>query len=410
MRALRLPTLFRNRDYLLLSGGQAISSTGSMITDLALPLLVLAQTRSAAAAGLVVALRALPALLLTLPAGAAVDRWDRRRTMIWSDAGRAVSLASIPIALGLGRLTLAQICLVALCEGSLAVLFGLAEAACLPRVVPEALLGDAVAQSEFSEGAVTLLGPPLGGLLFAAGRALPFLVDALSYAVSIVALLGIRVRFQEERVPSRAPIVVELRVAARWLWRQPFLRGMTILYGGAALVLPGRGLIVIVIAERQHASAGVIGLIFAAEGIGTLLGAPLGLWSARRLPVGWAVLVSRVAGAILWLLLAFAPNAAVLAAIGFAFGLIDPIEDVPYFSYRHRLIPDALKGRVLAACRLAPSLTRPLGLVLLGVLLQRLGAVQTVLVTWLWLAALTLLVSISPAIRGAPRLTDAPVS
>lgn len=403
MRAPHVPRLFHNRDYLLLWGGQTVSATGTSVTDIALPLLVLALTHSAAAAGVVVALRALPALLLTLPAGVAVDRWERRRTMLLCDAGRALVLASIPLAAAFGRLSLAQLCVVALLEGALAAVFGLAEAACLPRVVPAALLPDAMAQSELTEGAVTLLGPPLGGVLFTAGRALPFLADALSYAASLIGLAAMRVRFQEERTRPPQHLVREMRDAGVFLWRQPFLRAMTVLYGGAALFSPGRGLIVIVLAQRQHASAAVIGLIFAAEGVGTILGAPLGVWSGRRLRVGRAVLLSRSLTKVLWLLMAFAPNPAALAAIGFGFGLVDPIEDVPYFSYRHRLIPDAIKGRVIAVCRLAPSLTRPLGL-LLGVLLQRVGAVSTVLVSWAWIAALTLAAVLSPAIRAAPRL------
>lgn len=411
MRALHLPRLFHNRDYLLLWSGQAISATGTSVTDLAFPLLALALTRSAAAAGLVVALRATPALLLTLPAGVAVDRWGRRRTMLLCDAGRALSLASIPLAVALGRLTLAQLCVAGLIEGALAVVFGLAEVACLPRIVPPALMADAMAQSELTEGAVTLAGPSLGGLLFAAGRALPFLADAVSYAASTLGLLALRVRLQEQRSEPPQQVAREIRDAAVWLWRQPFLRAMTLLYGGAAVFSPARGLIVIVLAQRQHASPAVIGLIFAAEGVGTIFGAPLGVWSGRRLRAGRAVLLARSLTKVLWLLMAFAPNPVALAAIGFSFGLLDPVEDVPYFSYRHRLIPDPIKGCVIAVCRLAPSLTRPLGLALVGVLLQQMGPVPAVLVSWAWLAALTIGLALSPAIRAAPRLADpAPIS
>lgn len=199
----------------------------------------------------------------------------------------------------------------------------------------------------------------------------------------------------------------ELREAAAFVWRQPFLRAMTWLYGGAALFAPGRGLIVIVLAQRQHASAAAIGLIFAAEGIGTIAGAPLGVWSGRTLPVGWAILLTRGLTKVLWLLMAFAPSPLALAAIGFGFGLIDPVEDVPFFSYRHRLIPDAIKGRVIAVFRLAPSLTRPLGLAMVGVLLQRIGPVQTVVVSWFWLAALTVALALVPAVRAAPSLSAA---
>jgi MFS family permease len=97
-------SLWRNRDYMLLWAGQAVSSFGSQITQLTFPLLVLAITGSPAQAGFVGALRALPFALLSLPAGALVDRWDRKRLMIWCDAGRAVALGSVPLALALGLL------------------------------------------------------------------------------------------------------------------------------------------------------------------------------------------------------------------------------------------------------------------------------------------------------------------
>lgn len=410
MRAARSLRLFHQRDYLLLWAGQAVSATGSSISDLALPLLVLALTRSAAAAGAVAAVRALPALLFMLPGGALVDRWDRRRTLLCCDTGRALSLAALALAIALGRLTLALVCAIAVVEGSLGVLFGLAEAACLPRVVPAELLADAVAQSEVTEGAVSLIGPSLGGLLFAVGRAQPFLCDAISYAASLAGLLGIRVPLQDERRVSRRPLHEEVREGVAWLWRQPLLRGMTLLYLGAALASPGMPLILIVLAQRQHAGAGAIGLIFAAEGVGTILGAPLGIWCERRLRVGQAVLLCRGAGLLLWLSLAAAPNPFALGAVAFAFGLIDPIEDVPYFSARHRIIPDALKGRVLAVCRLAPSLTRPIGLLLVGVLLQRLGGVTTVLIAAGWLAALLALVGSSSALRHAAAAAQPPRS
>src|SRR5262249_26294928 len=127
-------SLWRNRDYLLLWGGQAVSSIGGEASNLAFPLLILALTHSPAQAGFVSALRSLAYLLLGLPAGALIDRWDRKRTMILCDVGRALVLGSIPLALVFGRLSMAQIYLVSLVEGALYVFFSLAETAALPRV------------------------------------------------------------------------------------------------------------------------------------------------------------------------------------------------------------------------------------------------------------------------------------
>jgi|SRR2546426_2386121 len=78
-------TLWRNLDYTLLWSGQTVSSTGTQVSQLAFPLLILAVTHSPAQAGFAGALRALPYLLFSLPAGALIDRWDRKWTMILCD-------------------------------------------------------------------------------------------------------------------------------------------------------------------------------------------------------------------------------------------------------------------------------------------------------------------------------------
>src|ERR1700738_1446661 len=127
--------LWRNRDYLLLWTGQTISDVGSSISALAFPLLVLLVTHSAAQAGIVGALNALPRVFFTLLAGVMIDRWDRKRVMLSCDFCRALSLASIPIAVALGHLTLLQLYVTALVEGSLVIFSSLAHTASLPQVV-----------------------------------------------------------------------------------------------------------------------------------------------------------------------------------------------------------------------------------------------------------------------------------
>src|SRR5438067_350630 len=89
--------LWRNRDFMLLWSGQAVSVMGSNVSNIAYPLLILALTRSPALTGFAFATQALPYLVLSLPAGALVDRWNRKKVMILCDAGRACTLASIPI-------------------------------------------------------------------------------------------------------------------------------------------------------------------------------------------------------------------------------------------------------------------------------------------------------------------------
>ncbi|HEX6819653.1 MAG TPA: MFS transporter [Ktedonobacterales bacterium] len=407
------PSLWRHRDFLLLWGGQALSDIGGEVSLLAYPLLVLAFTHSPAQAGVVAALRAAPAMVLSLPAGALVDRWDRRRVMLLCDLVRALSIVSIPLAALFGALTIWQLYATSLIEGSLAVVFELAESAAVAQVVAREQLGSAIARAEFVEGTTALVGPSISGALYTLGAMIPFVADGLSYVVSLVTLTLIRTPFQNERSPAprSAPTlpshtrprkrsgIAQMTVGARWVVRQPFILTMTLLMGAGAFGMSGGSLVIIVLAQQQHASAAVIGLIFAAFGVGAIGGSLLVPRLKRHLTVGQSILLSRWYFALSWPLFALLPNPFVLGAQQLGSGVVEPIEDVAYFSHRLHLIPDDLRGRVLSVCRLVPGTLRPLGLALTGILIQRLGVFPTVWLQWGWLLLTTALVTVVPYVR-----------
>src|SRR5438876_10416757 len=255
--------LWRNRDYVLLWSGQMISAVGTRVSMLAFPLLVLAITHSPAQAGLIGAMRALPYALLILPSGALVDRWNRKRVMILCDIGRAIALGSIPVALILGHLTIAQLYIVSLIEGTLFSFFGLAETACLPQVVAKEQMPTAAAQGMVIDSVSELIGPSIGGVLYGIGRAVPFLTDAISYGASVVSLFLIKVQFQEGRDHVPLHLWADIKEGLSWLWKHPLLRFLALLTGGMVAPVVGYILHLIVVAQSQHASAFTIGVIFA---------------------------------------------------------------------------------------------------------------------------------------------------
>src|SRR5437660_112149 len=124
---MHLPPLRRNRDFVLLQTGQALSTVGSESAAVAYTLLVLALTHSPAKAGLAGFARLVPWVLFALPAGVAVDRWNRKRLMIVADVVRAVALASLGVSALAGTLTFGQVPAVAFVEGAMYVLFNIAE-------------------------------------------------------------------------------------------------------------------------------------------------------------------------------------------------------------------------------------------------------------------------------------------
>src|SRR5256885_16269041 len=122
--------------------------------------------------------------------------------MIVADGGRTLALGSLAMALALDEFTFAQVVVVAFVEGTLFVFFSLSESAALPQIVPKEQLPTAIAQNQARIQGADLVGQPLGGALFGLSRLLPFVVDAVSYAVSFISLLFVRPAFQEERDPT----------------------------------------------------------------------------------------------------------------------------------------------------------------------------------------------------------------
>src|SRR5439155_26104932 len=137
--------LRRNREFVALWVGQALSSLGISISSFAYPLVVLDATGSPAQAGLVGSVLAGTTFFLRLPAGALVDRWDRKRVLVACDLGRALNSAGLAAALALGHFLLAHVLLVAFVEGALGVLYGPAEAVAVRRVVAPEQVREAVA-------------------------------------------------------------------------------------------------------------------------------------------------------------------------------------------------------------------------------------------------------------------------
>jgi hypothetical protein len=400
----RRRSLWRNRDYMLLWSGQTVSSIGSGVSTIAFPFLVLGLTHSPVLAGIAGALRALPYLAFSLPAGALIDRWNRNWVMILCDIGRALALGSIVVAGLLGRVTIGQIFLVTFIEGSLFVFFNLAEVACLPRVVPQEQLGVATGQNQATDGLSSLISQPLGGLLYGMGSTLPFLTDAVSYIASVVSLLFIRTRFQGERAAPKGPLVGEIREGLVWLWHQPLIRYIALLTGGWNFVGAGSTLIIIVLAQHQGATPLVTGLIFSIFSIGAIVGSVIGAAIQRRFSFAQVIIGTTWIGALTWPLFAIAPNAVVIGVIGAVNLLTGPIYNVVQLSYRLALIPDALQGRVNSVFRLLAFGFQPLGLAVAGILLQAIGPVPTILLYGVVLIVLAVATTFNVHVRHAKPL------
>lgn len=407
----RPKSLWRNRDFVLLWSGQAVSSVGSQVSQLAFPLLVLAVTQSPALAGLVGAVRVVPFLALCLPAGALVDRWNRKRVMIFCDAGRALAMGSIPLFYALGRLSIVQLFVASIVEGTLYTFFNLAETAALTRVVPKEQLTAATARNETLLSTAVTLGPLLSGVLYSAGRALPFLADTISYFASVVSLRYIRAEFQTERAePAAGNIVAEIREGMRWLWNHRLMRFLAVFVGGGMLVENAYILVVIVLLQTMPGSpfspSVTTGLVLAAGGVGSIAGSIASERVAARFNLRQIALAVHWIWVMLLPLYVLARSPWALAAItSVAYG-ITPIFFAAQYSYRLAVIPDALIGRVNSVFRMVMYAGQPIGLALAGALLQWVHADATIFVLTGILLALCLAATFNAHLRRAPALTS----
>ncbi len=406
-----LTPLLRNRDYMLLWSGQMVSQLGSGVSQLALPLLVLYLTGSPAQAGGVAAAFAVPYIVFSLPAGALIDRWNRKRVMILCDIGRAANAASIPLVAALSHLTMPQLYVNTLIEGSLFVFFNLAEVSCLPRVVPREQLSSAGAQNEGGSIATGLIAPPLGGLIFQVlGRTVPFLFDAVSYAASVISLSFIRASFQGERTVEKRALRVEIAEGLSWLWQQPLIRYMAFLTGGLNFGNAATALIAIVVAKNEGAPPAAIGIVFSIASVGGIMGAVAAPRIQRRFRFGQVIISTLWVQAGLWPLLIFAPNVVALGIILGALFVTSPIYNAVQLSYRLRLIPDRLQGRVNSAFRLLAFGFQPLGAALCGLLLQGFNTTPTILIFSAVVLALAVLTTVNAHVRKAGYASEAPAA
>lgn len=396
--------LRRNRDFMLLQTGQLLSNLGTQLTVIAYPLLVLALTGSATKAGFVAFARFLPRALLALPAGLIADRGNRKRLMIWADAVRVVAVGVLVAVIVLdGSFWLVP--LIAFVEGAAATFFAAAYPGAVRAVVAVEQLPDAMAVQTGRGAVVQLAGAPLGGVLFTLARALPFVVDALSYAFSMISILLMRGPFQEERERDTSPVRSQLTEAVRFIWQQPFLRTCALVFGPLSFVAYSLLFAVVVVGTEQGLSGGAVGLLLAAFFGLALVGSFLAAHVRRLLPP-WGVLVLELwtwigcAAFLIW------PSVYVLAVSILPSALAMPSTDSVVHGYRIAMTPDRLLGRAEAVWGTFALLMATVAPLVTGYLIEEVSARAAVGVCAAVALALAVAATVSPAIRTAPPVEE----
>jgi MFS family permease len=367
--------LLRHRDFRLLWGGETVSELGSQVSLLAIPLLAVHTLHATTfEMGLLTAASTAAFLIVGLPAGVWVDRLRRRRVMIAADLGRVLALGSVPVAYTLGWLTLAQLFVVTLVSGILTVFFDVAYQSYLPALVGREHLVEGNAKLTGSAQVAAVAGPGIaGGLVQAIGSSRAVAVDSVSFLVSAVAVGAIRSPEPKLTVPEggHPKLVHDIGEGLRFVFGNALLRAIAAttatsnLFSGIAAAVE-----IVFLVRVVHASPGEIGLIFALGGVGGVLGAFAAGPIARRFGGARSTLIG-IGGSVGALLLPLTMPGAGLLFFGagmFCISFSAVVYNVNQVSFRQRLCPDRLLGRMNASMRFVVWGVLPLGALIGGVL------------------------------------------
>ncbi|MFI6096984.1 MFS transporter [Lentzea sp. NPDC051213] len=389
-----------NKDFLLLWSGAGISFLGSRVSTFAYPLIVLWATGSAPLAGLVAFAAQLPYVVVQLPAGIVVDRFDRRRLMVVCDLGRVLAVGSIPVVVLFGGFGLWHLAVVAFVEGSLTVVYRIAERAALRSVVDEDQLNLASSRNEARERASGMLGQPVAGVLAGLAQWAPFLFTSVAHVFSLGTVLLIKKKLQAPRATGRRRVFAELAEGVRWLWRQKFARACAGLIAVSNLLFQVMFLALLVIVRQDGGSEVAAAVIFTVSGVCGVFGALNATWWIRRIALPRLVIGANLAWALLVPFIAFTHNA---VALGFLYGAtsyVGAVWTVAVGAHLVRIVPDELLGRVTSVVSLLSYGPLAFGSLLGGFALESLGVTTTVLAIGGLMLLLTGAATASPSVRS----------
>jgi MFS family permease len=411
-----MSTLSKNRDFNRLWVGETISLFGSEISELALPLAaIIVLGADAGELGLLGAARFAPFLVLTLPVGLLADRRRRRPMLVAANLGRAVAIGSVPVLAWMGALSMPALFLIALAVGALTVLFDVTYVSYVPTVVGREHLIEGNTKLQASASAAAIGGPGLGGILVQVLSApVALVVDAISYLVSAVNLLLIRVPEPPPKRDRRARgLVHEIRAGFAALLGHRSLRALAGVAGAYNLFSQWIATLFVLFAvDELGLSASLIGMVIASGAVGALVGALLAGRMARALGVGPSIVLAVIIECVVMLPLGLVGGPTpvvllVLLAIHVVNGCFVTMSSVHALAYRQAVAPEALLGRITAGYRFISYGSIPIGALAGGLAGEWLGLRTGLILGTVGLLTAAAFVLVSP-LRTVRELPSAP--
>jgi len=363
------------RPYWRMWWANTISSAGDGAFVAALPLLAVTITRDPRLVSVVTAATYLPWMLFSLPAGAIVDRYDRATLMWRCQAVQALIVAAVTVGIVFHQANIAVLGLAGFGLGCAEVIFSNAAQAVLPALVPPELLPKANASEQISlTVGESFIGPPVGSLLFAAAAALPFGLDAASFAGSAALVATLPRSPKPAKDASRATIRTQITEGLRWLTRHRLLRVVAVLLGVYNFANQmGQAILVLLATQTLHVGTRGYGFLLSAVAVGSVIGGLVSPALTRRLGFLRSLMIGGAIDAAVFVGIGLAPDPAVAGVMLAGQGFAVMMWNVVTVSLRQQIVPPDLLGRVNSVYRMLGWGLMPIGALAGGFLAHAAG-------------------------------------
>lgn len=367
-----------NKNFTFYLIGIAFSNIGSAFTTFVFPLMILKLTGSAFQVGIVSALSFIPYPILGLPAGALIDRLNKKTIMKCADIIRLISYLSIPVLSFYNMLSIFQIYVVAIISGIGLVFHSISEVSIIPSIVKEEDLASANSYIYATQNVSEFLGPIIGGLLYTyMGYSILIFIDSMTFLLSFFSLILIKIEtksiFNQEKLSGKN-FLSDVKVGFDYLLSNSTIRVMAVVVSLSNLIIsPYYIYIVMFVKEDMNQSSQALGLVLGISSLGALIGSLSASFLLKLFNFGKLIVIILFLDTIFRLMLPFSTYIFILIPLLGLTYMTQSILNIAIITLRQKKCSEHMLGRVNSVFKTMVFAFRAIGLFLGGILLENKG-------------------------------------
>lgn len=367
-----------NKNFTFYLIGIAFSNIGSAFTTFVFPLMILKLTGSAFQVGIVSALSFIPYAILGLPAGALIDRLNKKTIMKCADIIRLISYLSIPVLSFYNMLSIFQIYVVAIISGIGLVFHSISEVSKIPSIVKEEDLASANSYIYATQNVSEFLGPIIGGLLYTyMGYSILIFIDSMTFLLSFFSLILIKIEtksiFNQEKLSGKN-FLSDVKVGFDYLLSNSTIRVMAVVVSLSNLIIsPYYIYIVMFVKEDMNQSSQALGLVLGISSLGALIGSLSASFLLKLFNFGKLIVIILFLDTIFRLMLPFSTYIFILIPLLGLTYMTQSILNIAIITLRQKKCSEHMLGRVNSVFKTMVFAFRAIGLFLGGILLENKG-------------------------------------